>query len=58
MLYLAILLIIIGVVLLIINKLTPKRKDVSKKQSYISFGVICLIVGVFWLIGAIIKMNL
>ncbi|MCG7337929.1 hypothetical protein MHZ36_01375 [Staphylococcus sp. ACRSN] len=58
MLYLAILLIIVGVVLLIMNKITPKRKDASKKQSYISFGVICLIIGVFWLVGTIIKMSL
>ncbi|PHK48556.1 hypothetical protein [Staphylococcus edaphicus] len=48
-------LIIIGIVLLIINKRTSKKEGVGKKQSYISIGVVCIIVGAFYLIGQIIK---
>ena len=50
----SILLIIVGIVLLIINNRTPKKK-VSAKQSLVSFGVVCLIIGIFGLIGQIIK---
>ncbi len=53
--FVAVLLILIGVVLLVLNKLTPKKEGVSKKQSYISIGVVCLIVGAFQLVGQIIK---
>lgn len=45
----SIVLIIVGIVLLILNKRT------SKKQSYISIGVICIIVGAFYFVGQIIR---
>ncbi|MFH4930640.1 hypothetical protein [Staphylococcus cohnii] len=51
----SILLIIVGIVLLIINKRTPKNEGVGKKQSLVSFGVVCLIIGVFGFIGQIIR---
>lgn len=51
----SILLIIVGIVLLIINNRTPKKESVGKKQSLVSFGVVCLIIGIFGLIGQIIK---
>ena len=51
----SILLIIVGIVLLIINNRTPKSEGVGKKQSLVSFGVVCLIIGIFGLIGQIIK---
>ncbi|GEQ03635.1 MULTISPECIES: hypothetical protein [Staphylococcus] len=51
----SILLIIVGIVLLIINNRTPKKEGVGKKQSLVSFGVVCLIIGIFGLIGQIIK---
>ncbi|WP_204179735.1 MULTISPECIES: hypothetical protein [unclassified Staphylococcus] len=51
----SILLIIVGIVLLIINNHTPKKEGVGKKQSLVSFGVVCLIIGIFGLIGQIIK---
>lgn len=53
--FVAVLLILIGVVLLVLNKLTSKKEGVSKKQSYISIGVVYLIVGTFQLVGLIIK---
>ncbi|GEP86226.1 MULTISPECIES: hypothetical protein [Staphylococcus] len=51
----SILLIIVGIVLLIINKRTPKNEGVGKKQSLVSFGVVCLIIGIFGFIGQIIR---
>lgn len=51
----SILLIIVGIVLLIISKRTPKKEGVGKKQSLVSFGVVCLIIGIFGLIGQVIK---
>lgn len=51
----SILLIIVGIVLLIISNRTSKKEGVGKKQSLVSFGVVCLIIGVFGLIGQIIK---
>ena len=51
----SILLIIVGIVLLIINKRTPKNEGVGKKQSLVSFGVVCLIIGIFGFIGHIIR---
>lgn len=51
----SIILIIVGIVLLIINQQTSKKEGVSKKQSYISIGVVCIIIGAFYLIGQIIK---
>ncbi|MGW7798327.1 hypothetical protein [Staphylococcus xylosus] len=50
----SIVLIIVGIVLLILNKRTSKKEGVSKKQSYISIGVICIIVGAFYFVGQII----
>jgi len=52
--YVSILLIIIGIVLLILNKRTSKKGDNSRNQSLISFGVMSLIFGCFGLIGIII----
>nr|WP_189522838.1 hypothetical protein [Mesorhizobium sp. M4B.F.Ca.ET.214.01.1.1] len=51
----SILLIIVGIVLLIINKRTPKNEGVGKKQSLVSSGVVCLIIGIFGFIGQIIR---
>ncbi|MCE7785587.1 hypothetical protein ACWEX2_09905 [Staphylococcus xylosus] len=51
----SIVLIIVGIVLLILNKRTSKKEGVSKKQSYISIGVICIIVGAFYFVGQIIR---
>ncbi|MBN6203504.1 hypothetical protein JZH61_06625 [Staphylococcus saprophyticus] len=51
----SIILIIVGIVLLIINQQTSKKEGVSKKQSYISIGIVCIIIGAFYLIGQIIK---
>ncbi|MDW4440801.1 hypothetical protein QI103_10645 [Staphylococcus saprophyticus] len=51
----SIILIIVGIVLLILNQLTSKKEGVSKKQSYISIGIVCIIIGAFYLIGQIIK---
>lgn len=51
----SIILIIVGIVLLIINQQTSKKEGVSKKQSYISIGSVCIIIGAFYLIGQIIK---
>lgn len=51
----SIILIIVGIVLLILNQQTSKKKGVSKKQSYISIGIVCIIIGAFYLIGQIIK---
>ena len=51
----SILLIIVGIVLLIINNRTHKNEGVGKKQSLVSFGVVCLIIGVFGFIGQIIR---
>jgi len=51
----SIVLIIVGIVLLILNKRTSKKEGVSKKQSYISIGIVCIIIGAFYLIGQIIK---
>lgn len=51
----SIILIIIGIVLLVINQQTSKKEGVGKKQSYISIGVVCIIIGAFYLIGQIIK---
>ncbi|MEB6320701.1 hypothetical protein NGB23_07095 [Staphylococcus xylosus] len=51
----SIVLIIVGIVLLILNKRTSKKEGVSKKQSYISIGVVCIIVGVFYFVGQIIR---
>ncbi|MBB2506683.1 hypothetical protein ACQ23P_09395 [Staphylococcus cohnii] len=51
----SILLIIVGIVLLIINNRTPKSEGVGKKQSLVSFGVVCLIIGIFGFIGQIIR---
>lgn len=47
--------IIVGIVLLILNKRTSKKEGVSKKQSYISIGVVCIIVGAFYFVGQIIR---
>lgn len=52
----SIVLIIVGIVLLILNKRTSKKEGVSKKQSYISIGVVCIIVGAFYFVGQIIRM--
>lgn len=54
MFYGSILLIILGIVLLILNKRLSKKGDTSKKQSFISFGVMSLVFGLFGLIGVII----
>ncbi|ARD75996.1 hypothetical protein BU100_07555 [Staphylococcus xylosus] len=51
----SIVLIIVGIVLLILNKRTSKKEGVSKKQSYISIGVVCIIVGAFYFVGQIIR---
>ena len=51
----SIVLIIVGFVLLILNKRTSKKEGVSKKQSYISIGVVCIIVGAFYFVGQIIR---
>ncbi|GGB83344.1 MULTISPECIES: hypothetical protein [Staphylococcus] len=51
----SILLIIVGIVLLILNNRIPKKENVGKKQSLVSFGVVCLVIGIFGLIGQIIK---
>lgn len=51
----SIVLIIVGIVLLILNKHTSKKEGVSKKQSYISIGVVCIIVGAFYFVGQIIR---
>lgn len=51
----SIILIIIGIVLLVINQQTSKKEGVGKKQSYISIGVVCIIIGAFYLIGQIIR---
>lgn len=51
----SILLIIVGIVLLIINNRTPKSEGVGKNQSLVSFGVVCLIIGIFGFIGQIIR---
>ncbi|MCE7782005.1 hypothetical protein [Staphylococcus xylosus] len=51
----SIVLIIVGLVLLILNKRTSKKEGVSKKQSYISIGVVCIIVGAFYFVGQIIR---
>ncbi|MBF2753423.1 MULTISPECIES: hypothetical protein [Staphylococcus] len=51
----SIILIIVGIVLLILNQQTSKKEGVSKKQSYISIGIVCIIIGAFYLIGQIIK---
>lgn len=51
----SIFLIIVGIVLLILNKRTSKKEGVSKKQSYISIGVVCIIVGAFYFVGQIIR---
>ncbi|OEK76226.1 hypothetical protein AST06_01340 [Staphylococcus saprophyticus] len=51
----SIILIIVGIVLFIINQQTSKKEGVSKKQSYISIGIVCIIIGAFYLIGQIIK---
>ncbi|MEB6276142.1 hypothetical protein [Staphylococcus xylosus] len=51
----SIVLIIVGIVLLILNKRTYKKEGVSKKQSYISIGVVCIIVGAFYFVGQIIR---
>lgn len=51
----SIVLIIVGIVLLILNKRTSKKEGVSKKQSYISIGVVCIIVGPFYFVGQIIR---
>ncbi|WP_147630383.1 hypothetical protein [Staphylococcus xylosus] len=51
----SIVLIIVGIVLLILNKRTSKKEGVSKKQSYVSIGVVCIIVGVFYFVGQIIR---
>lgn len=51
----SIILIIVGIVLLILNKRTSKKEGVSKKQSYISIGVVCIIVGAFYFVGQIIR---
>ncbi|MEB6331964.1 hypothetical protein MXL20_03020 [Staphylococcus pseudoxylosus] len=51
----SIVLIIVGIVLLILNKRTSKKEGVSKKQSYISIGVVCIIVGAFYYVGQIIR---
>ena len=50
----SIILIIVGIVLLILNQQTSKKEGVSKKQSYISIGIVCIIMGAFYLIGKII----
>ncbi len=54
MFYGSILLIILGIVLLGLNKRLSKKGDTSKKQSLISFGVMSLVFGLFGLIGVII----
>lgn len=51
----SIVLIIVGIVLLILNKRTSKKEGVSKKQSYISIGVVCIIIGAFYFVGQIIR---
>ncbi|RIM84920.1 hypothetical protein [Staphylococcus xylosus] len=51
----SIVLIIVGIMLLILNKRTSKKEGVSKKQSYISIGVVCIIVGAFYFVGQIIR---
>lgn len=51
----SIVLIIVGIVLLILNKRTSKKEGISKKQSYISIGVVCIIVGAFYFVGQIIR---
>ncbi|CEF19917.1 MULTISPECIES: hypothetical protein [Staphylococcus] len=51
----SIVLIIVGIVLLILNKRTSKKEGVSKKQSYISIGIVCIIVGAFYFVGQIIR---
>ncbi|NWK84283.1 hypothetical protein HYE69_05635 [Staphylococcus sp. GSSP0090] len=51
----SIILIIIGIVLLVINQQTSKKEGVGKKQSYISIGVVCIIIGAFYLVGQIIR---
>ena len=51
----SIILIIVGIVLLIINQQTSKKEKEKKKQSYISIGIVCIIIGAFYLIGQIIK---
>ena len=51
----SIVLIIVGIVLLILNKRTSKKEGVSKKQSYVSIGVVCIIVGAFYFVGQIIR---
>ncbi|MEY8600906.1 hypothetical protein [Staphylococcus shinii] len=51
----SIILIIVGIVLLILNKRTSKKEGVSKKQSYISIGIVCIIVGAFYFVGQIIR---
>ena len=51
----SIILIIVGIVLLNINQQTSKKEGVRKKQSYISIGIVCIIIGAFYLIGQIIK---
>ncbi|MDG0822532.1 MAG: hypothetical protein L0L52_05725 [Staphylococcus equorum] len=54
MFYGSILLIILGIVLLVLNKRLSKKGDTSKKQSLVSFGVMSLVFGLFGLIGVII----
>lgn len=51
----SIVLIIVGIVLLILNKRTSKKEGVSKKQSYISIGIVCIVVGAFYFVGQIIR---
>ncbi|OEK87274.1 hypothetical protein AST15_08840 [Staphylococcus shinii] len=51
----SIVLIIVGIVLLILNKRASKKEGVSKKQSYISIGIVCIIVGAFYFVGQIIR---
>ncbi|WP_172793142.1 hypothetical protein [Staphylococcus sp. NAM3COL9] len=54
MFYGSILLIILGIVLLFLNKRLSNKGDTSKKQSLISFGIMSLVFGLFGLLGVII----
>ena len=57
MLITAIVFIIVGLILLILGKKTSQQRS-GKKQSFISFGVVCLVLGVFALFGQIINITL
>lgn len=57
MLITAIVFIIAGLILLILGKKTSQQRS-GKKQSFISFGAVCLVLGVFALIGQIINITL